>query len=137
MASAAVMTAMEARATTYWTATAIYTANGRTTTPPDGAGYLYIEYPMADEEIGSIGDPGNNLYREEGVVRFVFFVPEHANVQYWVGQLDTFRANFRSKRFGTDLAIRTAAPTPVTEPIESGNYIEIATAVPYWYWLVG
>lgn len=137
MASAAVMTAMAARAATYWTATPIYAANNQTTRPADGSGYLYIEYPIADEEIGSIGDPGNNLYREEGVVRFVLMVPEKADITYWAGQIDTFRANFRGKRFGTDSAIRTAAPSPITEPMKYGNYVEIATAVPYWYWLVG
>lgn len=132
MASAAVVSAVEARIATYWTATSYFSPNTVADTPTDGTAFLTIQFPLANAEQISVGAPGAQLFREEGGIRFVLSIPrsQTGGVAYWMGQMETLLANFRAKKFG---GMQTFAPTsPVLDDSnDDGTYYKLSAVVPY------
>lgn len=141
MASTFVRSATLTKIGTHWTATPIRSADDMRSdaydNPADGAGFLFVEFPMSEEEQSSIGSPGSNVFVEHGRFRVIYNVPLSTTLTTAISALDTLRGHLRSIRYGTDLRIVTYAPGPVTEPFPFGPYHEIAFTVPYRYFLNG
>lgn len=133
MASKAVVDAVEARLTSYWTATPFIGFNTQGAAPTDGSEFLSVQYPVANGEQITIGAPGNNLWREEGVIRFVLNVKRGVAgaVGQGLGWADTLASLFRGKQFSH---VSTYAPSsPILDDSNDvGNYWQLSFAVPYY-----
>jgi len=129
MASSTTIAAVDARITTYW-AGIYYGTNEKGQTPADGAAFLVTQYPVANAEQISVGSPGNQLFREEGGIRFVLSIPRGTGVSYYLGLLETLLGYFRAKTFS---GVRTFAPTsPVLDDSnDQGAYWRLTAVVPY------
>lgn len=137
MASAAVMAAVRTRLGSEWSRTDVRYPNEQDAdtglqAPVDGSPFLAVQYPAALENQITVGAPGNNVFREEGAIRFVLQIPRGAGVTEYAGWLDELRASFRGKQFG---GVTTFAPSPsvLDDRSEDGNYWALSCAVPYWY----
>lgn len=130
MASAAVMTAVKERLDAFWSRTEIRYLNDTFETPTDGTPFLAVQYPVATEMQASIGAPGANLYREEGIVRLVLMIERGAGVIDWTAWLDDLRRHFRGKSFG---GVRTyeASPAVLDDRNDDGKYWALSCAVAY------
>jgi hypothetical protein len=133
MASKLVMDAVEARLATAWTHTVIVTPNTNAGAPPDGGAFLSVQYPVASEEQMSIGAPGANVFREEGVARFIIHVPTGEGRTGWDEKVDALRAAFRGKVLDDDGHIRTyeASPPIANDENDEGNYYAMSFGVRY------
>lgn len=140
MASAAVMTAIEARLAANWTRTPIITANDTANSPDDGSAYLVVEYPVANENQISLGAPGSRLFREDGGVLLTLVVPAGAGVNTspntWATWFDALRAAFRGAQFN---GVSTWAPQPprIGDANDQGAYFSMTTVIPYYFDLQG
>lgn len=130
MASAAVMSAVKERLEAFWTHTPIEYPNDTFTAPTDGSPFLAVQYPVATETQASIGAPGANLFREEGVIRFVLMVERGAGVIDWTAWLDDLRRHFRGKTFG-DVRTYEASPAVLDDRNDDGKYWALSSAVAY------
>lgn len=130
MASASVMITVKERLDAFWTHTPIAYPNDTFKAPADGSPFLAVQYPVATETQASIGAPGANLHREEGVIRFVLQVERGAGVIDWTAWLDELRGHFRSKSFG---GVRTyeASPAVLDDRSDDGKYWALSSAVAY------
>lgn len=129
MASLEVMVAVKARLAAGFPSAPVYFPNGAL--PANGVTeYVAVQYPLAGERQASIGAPGSNVFREEGVIRFVIHVRTGLGVDrigILAGQLRTL---FRNARFD---GVRTYAPTsPVLDDrADAGSTYRASIAVPY------
>lgn len=135
MASAAVMTAVEARLAANWTHTPIVSPNQADQVPPaDGTAFLAVQYPVSEETQASIGSPGANVWREEGAFRFVLHLPRGTGLGEWPSRLDALRAAFRGKVFD---GVRTYGTNPPGEDGIRGAYELHSFSVAYEFDLIG
>ncbi|MBA4219936.1 MAG: hypothetical protein C0458_04315 [Methylobacterium sp.] len=129
MASAETMAAVKSRLAAGFTSAPVYFPNGAL--PATGlAEYVAVQYPLASERQASFGAPGSNVFREEGVIRFVFHVRAGLGtdrIGILAGELRTL---FRNARFD---GVRTYAPTsPVFDDrADAGSTYRASIAVPY------
>ncbi len=130
MASLAVINAVKARITASYSDSIVFHPNESFVPPSDGAAFITVQYPIASEEQTSFGAPGNNVFREEGVVRFVIAVPAGTGIEGAAGIAATLRTLFRSARFD---GVRCYAPTSLVfnDQADEGNYCRGSIAVPY------
>lgn len=135
MASAAVITAVEARIAANWAGT-FQDLNAGADPPADGSPFLVAQFPVANAEQISIGAPGAEVFREEGAIRFVYSIPRGAGVLPWQATLETLLALFRAKQFG---GVNTWAPTSPTfdDSDADGQYWKITAVVPYYFDALG
>lgn len=121
-----------------WTAATIIGPNASDNEPPqDGSPYVQVDYPLSESRQLTIGSPGANVFREEGVFRLVIHAVRGAGVDaglVWAAEL---AALFRNYDDGD--GFRTFAPSPPTtdDDSESGNYYRLSIAVPYFYDIIG
>lgn len=137
MASAAVVTAIEAAIAANWTATPIILPNQESLAPDDGSAFLVLEFPpVGDETQITIGQPGTRIFREEGAILLTLCVPLgiglNATATPWLTQFDALRAALRGQNFAN---VNTLAASPAHENGESdrGAYFELQTAIPYYF----
>ncbi|MCQ8781719.1 phage tail terminator-like protein [Mangrovibrevibacter kandeliae] len=110
---------------------------GMATAPTDGSAFLVLQFPFSTSEQISVGDPGNNVYREEGAARFVLSVPRNRPAiesgRQWAAEIANL---FRGNRFD---GVLTFAPTsPVTDDEnDTGSYYRLAWVCPYQFDLFG
>jgi len=130
MASAAVMSAVRARLGDVWSRTPVAYPNESFQTPADGSPFLAVQYPVATETQITVGAPGDNVFREEGAIRFVLQIPRGRGVDEFTGWLDELRSAFRQKQFGV---VTTWAPSPaiLDDRNDDGTYWALSSAVPY------
>ena len=130
MASLAVITAVKARLAASAFATPVKHPNADFQTPADGSSFVAVQYPLASEAQRTFGAPGNNVFREEGVIRFVINIPRGADLEVAATIADELRALFRSARFA---GVRCYAPTSLVfnDGNDDGNYSRGSIAVPY------
>lgn len=132
MAHPNVDTAVRARLAANFTACEIR-PEGSLEGADDGAAFLVVQFPYSNNRQATVGDPGNNHFREEGGVRFVLSVPRNrqaiATGRQWAEEINTV---FRGKRFD---GVLTFAPTsPVTDDSnELGGFYRLTWAVPYQF----
>ncbi|HZY67758.1 MAG TPA: phage tail terminator-like protein, partial [Devosia sp.] len=74
MARSEVVTAVRNRLEANWTHTDVFDENSEGSTPADGSPYLDVQFPFSTNERVTFGDPGNNVYREEGAFRLLLNV---------------------------------------------------------------
>jgi hypothetical protein len=131
MPSGALVAAVTARLKAGWSETAIIdddtTGQGR----PDGSPYVTVEYPVAREDQITIGAPGNNLFRERGVIRLVMSFQTGGGLTQPLALMDQLRALFRSKQFD---GVTTFATSPaIVDPTNyQGGRFKMSSAVPYY-----
>lgn len=136
MASAAVMSAVRARLDALWTRTAVRYPNVSDATaglqaPADNAPFLAVQYPVSTETQITVGAPGENVFREEGVIRFVLQIPRGAGVDEYAGWLDAdLRPAFRGKQFA-GVTTYAVSPAVLDDRNEDGGYWALSCAVPY------
>ena len=140
MASSAVMTAFETRLAANWSHTPIVTPNTKGAVPADGSEFLLIEYPVATEEMKSVGAPGSNIYREEGGAYIVLCVPTGIGLNPaatpWASRIDTLRAAFRGKNFDGVVTFEVSPPYN-DDQSDRGAYTELSFSVAYWFDITG
>ncbi|MBS7532126.1 hypothetical protein KHC28_00405 [Ancylobacter sonchi] len=130
------MDAVSTRLAAQWSRCRVEVTNTRTAPPADGASYLEVQYPVTNSAQITIGAPGDNWWRDEGVIRGVLHLPTGAGTEtaaLWADQLSDI---FRGKVFG---GVECFAPssTLVDDGANNGNYIVISVAIPYWHDYLG
>ena len=127
MASPAVINAVEARLEAGFTAASVYLPNHKL---PSAGPYVAVQFPLASELQATIGAPGGNVFREEGVIRFMIVVRSGSGLDT-LGTIATqLRDLFRNARFD---GVRCYAPTtPVFDDrSDEGGSFRGSLAVPY------
>jgi hypothetical protein len=132
MASKIVSDAIYARLenTANWNHPEIPIVKGNIDPGTENARFLAVQFPIANEDVASLGDPSNRLFREEGVVRLVLHGRSGEGADELLVLLEELRVLFRAKEFS---GVITYAPTPAVEHDDNddGNYYAVSTAVPY------
>jgi len=141
MASLAVCQAIESRLTANFTAVRLWaTPNTESQAPSDGAPFLLISYPVANEDIVGLGVPGQRLYRETGAFVITLCVNRGEGTGQALAWIETLRTLFRGVD-GTSMAsglLITYAPSPAVEDItEADPYYRLSFATPYQFDLQG
>lgn len=136
MASAAVVTAVEARLAANFTRCPVVSLNLLGTAPDDGSPFLTVQYPVANGQQQSIGSPGANVWREDGAFRLILNIRRAQGVTEGMQWADELAALFRGKQFG---GMSTWAPTsPVLDDSnDNGNYWVLSFVVPYYADILG
>jgi hypothetical protein len=138
MASKTVKDAVAARAASVWPHTPIRVTNTTAAVPEDLGAFLIVQFHAADENQITIGQPGNNKFREQGGIRFILCIPIGSGTDPWDARIDQLRSDFRAKQFGTPTVTTWAASPPVdNDQSDYESYFEIAFVVPYFFDLVG
>jgi len=138
--SAAAKTAINALVAANWAHTPITEANKAGGLPADGSAFLTVQYPVADEEMMTIGAPGANVFRDSGGARIVLSIPSGKGTNDvsapWETRLDALRAALRSKNTN---GLITWEPSPVTYDSSSddGAYFELTFAIEYQVDVIG
>lgn len=132
MASKTVIDAVAARVTANWTRAQLYSLNVEGAPPADLSAFLDIEYPISSETQITIGALGANVFREQGVIRFVLCVPPGGGVDPWAGYIDELRDLFRAKQF-SGVTTWAADPPVINNHSDLIGYFELAVAVPYHF----
>ncbi len=137
MASAAVVTAVQAALAAAWTATPIVQPNNESLVPNDGSAFLVLEFPpVGDEEQITLGWQGSRVFRENGAILLTLCIPIgigiNATTTPWLTQFDALRAALRGQQFGF---VNTLAASPAHENGESdrGAYYELSSAIAYYF----
>jgi hypothetical protein len=132
MAGKVVVDAATARLKANWTLSAIVDDDTTGQGPADGAPYVTLEFPVANEEQITIGAPGANVFRESGVIRIKLVSPTGQGLSQPTDWIDQLRAIFRGKQFS---GVTTYAPSPGV--LDNSNYIGgkfvLSSAVPYYF----
>ncbi len=96
----------------------------------DDSLWVALEFPGGSEEIISMGDPGNNLYREFGVINVHVLVPSGSGATEALTAIESIRVLFRGAEFGTDPNfVRCYGADPAT----TSDRISPATIEGQWY----
>jgi hypothetical protein len=136
MAQKAVVDAVAARLAANFSACPVIGLNLTGETPSDGNPFLLVDFPLADCEQISIGAPGQNLYRESGMARFVVHAERGRDLGAPRTWADALAGLFRDADFA---GILTGAPTSPAEGEAriAGNYWQIAFLVPFEFDFTG
>ena len=137
MASAAVVTAIQAALAANWTATPSIQPNTESLVPDDGSAFLVLEFPpVGDETQITLGPQGSRIFREEGAFVVTLCIPVGIGVNPaatpWLTQFDALRAALRGQNFAN---VNTLGASPAHEngDSERGAYYELSSAVPYYF----
>lgn len=132
MASRTVKDAVEARLAANWTNCPIQGINLEGETPADASPFLMVQYPVSEEQQITIGAPGNNVWREEGALRFILSIARGTGVDQGLTWIEELRSLFRGKQFSH---VSTWAPSAAVldDTNDAGNYWRLTFAVPYYF----
>lgn len=130
MAMKLVVDAFEGRLSAEWTRCEVFGLNRQGEPPGDGSSFVSVSYPVANSEQLTVGDPGNNVFREEGAVVFTIMAQRGGGVSTGLTWADDLAKLFRSKKFG---GITTFAPSSpaIDDRNEDGGYFKLSLSVPY------
>lgn len=136
MARKAVIDAVEARLAALWSGPSLRDPILLSEPPADKSAFLVVQYPVANERQASLGAPGDNLFREEGVIRFVLVVPRRQVKSEGYAWADQIAALFRAKEFD---GVRTfEASSPVLDDRNpDGGYFTLSVVVLYAHDITG
>jgi hypothetical protein len=131
MPSGTLVAAVTARLKASWTETAIVEDDTTGQGTPDGSPYVTVKYPVAREDQVTIGAPGNNVFRESGVIRLVMSFQTGGGLTQPLALMDRLRALFRGQQFD---GVMTFAPSPaIVDPTNyQGGRFKMSSAVPYY-----
>lgn len=132
MASQAVINAVESGQLSLWSHMPIIGWVRRDERTDESASFLQVQYPVANEEQITIGAPGANVWREEGVIRLVLLMNRDEDRATILQRADELRSLFRGKEFG---GVQTFAPSPpaIDDNNDDGNFLRLSIAVPYQF----
>lgn len=132
MASQDVINAVESGQLAQWTHMPIIGWVRRDERTDESASFLQVQYPVANEEQITIGAPGANVWREEGVIRLVLLMNRDEDRATILQRADELRSLFRGKEFA---GVQTFAPTPpaIDDNNDDGNFLRLSIAVPYQF----
>lgn len=104
--------------------------------PSDGAPLLVVQFPVGRANQITVGAPGDNVFRDEGGIRFSLYVPKGFGTDPWNSWVEELRALFRSQQFD---GVTTYAPSPpvIDERDAESTHVPISFAVPYYADLIG
>lgn len=104
--------------------------------PADGSAFVSMDYPVSNAAQKSIGAPGENVFREEGVARVLIHVPAGSGIATPLQWADEVVALFRAKTFD---GVQTFAPNVATMDASNdvGSYFVVAVAIPYQFDTLG
>jgi len=131
MPQKAVADLVEAHLAAHWTACPVEPTNRAGRRSGDET-FLVVQYPVANSEQISVGAPGNNLWREEGAIRFMLMIPRGGGVDEGYALADQIADLFRGQQLG---ALETFGPSsPVADDgNEDGKFFGMAVVVPYQF----
>ena len=136
MSSKAVQDKFNAYMLANWTDTDIYDVNNTIDAPPrdDLSDWIAIQYPGAGEEQVSMGDPGNNVWREEGVIVI------HIQTASGIGNQEFLTigeklSNMLRAAVIDGIHIRSVSPPNFREDVKAfqGNWYSMTTALDYYH----
>lgn len=130
MASASVMAAVRARLASGWSHCPVVYPNEEEQVPASAPAWLAVQYPVATEDQITVGAPGANVFREEGAIRFVLFIPRGAGVDDFAAWMDDLRALFRARQF-SGVTTYAASPPVLDDRADAGKHWALSCAVPY------
>lgn len=130
MASTSVMSAVRARLASGWSRCPVVHPNEDGQVPAGSGPWLAVQYPVATEDQITVGAPGANVFREEGAIRFVLFIPRGAGVADYAAWMDELRALFRSRQF-SGVTTYAASPPVLDDRADAGKFWALSCAVPY------
>jgi hypothetical protein len=97
--------------------------------PRDGSPFVRVDFPLTREAEGSLGSPGSNLWRQEGVFRVLVYVAKGAGTDElndWTAEIEGAFRGYTAAHF------RCHGPYTVTdEGAPDDPYFVAAVAVPY------
>lgn len=140
MAQKAVVDAIVQRVKDNWAHAAVCPINDDmndgSAAPADGGAYLSFDFPVSNAQQASVGAPGDNIWREEGVARVLLNVPAGSGIATVLQWGDEIAALFRGQYFD---GVRTHAPSVASMDAsnDAGSYFQIAVAIPYEFDLYG
>lgn len=141
MASKAAMDAISAKLTAVWSSVnpsgpAPILPNTQMDAPDPKSVFLTLTFPISEETMETTGNPGGNVFREEGAFRVVLAVPVGEGLDPWAGYLDQIRAGMRAKVFN---GVTTFEASPSAQsPAEDGEaHFFLSTAITYKYDVFG
>lgn len=135
MTSATPAAAIEARLRANWSATVIFVENKDFEPPRNAQGqpepFVALEFPGAGAQQWSIGDPGNNAWREDGAFMLHLCVPTGTGGEQARAWSDDLAAIFRGKEFDFVVCHEVMPPVPSESP--DGLFYRLSSAVRYHY----
>ena len=134
-----VVDAVEGHLAAHWDATArcpVLGVNANQKPPAAGTAHLVVQYPVANGSRVTFGAPGQNIYREEGVVRLVLNMPKGGGQALGLEWADELAALFRGKRLATVQCFAPSSPA-LDDRNEAGNFWSLSIAIPYQADVVG
>lgn len=131
MVARAVVEAIEGKLAADWTETPIVGVLTPDAKPLGNVPFILVQYPITNSEQASIGAPGDNWWRDEGVFSLLVH-QKKSRVELALQQADELAAMFRGKDID---GVRCWAPSGAA--FDDGNdqalYYVVSVAVPYWY----
>ncbi|TDR90295.1 phage tail terminator-like protein [Enterovirga rhinocerotis] len=103
---------------------------------PAGGRFITVQFPVANEEMRSIGDPGNNLWVEEGVIRLVIGAERNAGLNQALAWADELASLFRGQSFDGVQCWAVTSPQMDDRNEESGYY-RVPLAIGFEHTLFG
>lgn len=134
MASKAVIDAVEARLAANWTRTPVVSLN-RGQEPQDGTAFLRATYVDPRERQFTLGDPGNNVWKEEGTIRLVLEAKNGIGAEQAATWCDELAVLFRGQYFAGVQCFE--AVSPPFDNATKGNYYELPVRVRFTYFRNG
>lgn len=103
--------------------------------PSDRSAFAELTYPVrADEEMISIGDPGNNVFRMSQAFMFCVYAPMNDTKSTWRSRLNTFRSVFRGySGLSGHLRMIEAPGIAFHASTDYPGYFAMSIAVPFTY----
>lgn len=108
----------------------IIEVNGEAETPADGSSFVTLQFPVTNERNASVGAPGNNRWRVEGVARIVISVPRGRGLGQMLTYADALAAAFRGKTFSDIETYEVDGPI-FDDGSDDGNYFVASLVIVY------
>jgi hypothetical protein len=128
--------AVEARLESLWDRCPIVGVNLKNEAPP-GTPHLLVEYPVAEPPLlMTEGNPGANVWREEGAFRLVLHRPRDEGIMTGLQWAEDLAGLFLGKEFD---GVQTFGPTSpaIDDRNTAGPFCRFSIAVPYQHDFVG
>lgn len=94
--------------------------------------WMYVQYPVSNEEHIGMAGVGNRVFRENGAIRFVLMATRNSETDYALSICDTIRNLFRAQDFG---GVTTFSPSPpvIDDDNDNATHFELSMVVEYIY----
>lgn len=104
--------------------------------PADGSPFIEIEYPVRNETQRTLGDPGNNLFKEEGGFRVIVNEQRGGGTARSRAWIDELRALFRGKYIPPIQCFEASGPV-TNDANDLGNFWQLSISIRYWTFVPG